>query len=200
MKMILTASRDSVTLPETRKNNEPLVDDLSTLAPGWKVAVYPSGEVKKIKDVEYQPTALDATVEFETHEEPTSSDQVDDLADVEIDEKIETDVDIKLHKSKKGARNIASNKVETSGVEDGPKRQEKAATSSKKKKATEDSSDDEGDMLEEEYMKELDMLEEEADNETNKETDSPPQKIKITKTKPAVKASKNLNIKKKANH
>ena len=37
----------------------PLVDDLTTLSGGWKVAVYPGGVVKKVKDKTYKPTAID---------------------------------------------------------------------------------------------------------------------------------------------
>merc|ERR1712136_362482 len=56
---ISCANQDSVTLPPPRTKSEPLVDDLTTLQPGFKVAVYPSGQVTVIEDENYQAGVLD---------------------------------------------------------------------------------------------------------------------------------------------
>ena len=46
-------------LPPKPKDTAPLIDDLTTLPPGQKVAVYKSGQVVVIKDENYQRTPLD---------------------------------------------------------------------------------------------------------------------------------------------
>lgn len=210
------ATRDSVTLPVSKKRDEPLIDDLSTLAPGWKVAVYPSGEVKKIKDEGYQHTDLDAAIEdIEAPEKVLELDGDEDMSDAEIDEKKTA----AAKTSRKAPKNVKKTKrtTETSDVEDEPKSQDKSEKISKKKKTkpADDSSEDEGDALEEEYMKELDILEEkivganpeegddaedgddgeddveEAVEEEVKKADSKPKQIKK-------KTLKKMNIKKKA--
>ncbi len=206
------ATRDSVTLPVSKKRDEPLIDDLSTLAPGWKVAVYPSGEVKKIKDDGYQHTDLDAAIEdIEAPEKVLELDDDEEMSDAEIDEKKTAGAKT----SRKAPKNAKKTKrtTEASDVEDETKSLDKSEKISKKKKAkaADDSSEDEGDALEEEYMKELDILEgeivganadgdegddaeddvEEAVEEEEEKADSKPKQIKK-------KTLKKMNIKKKA--
>ena len=181
-----------MTLPETRKRSEPLIDDLSTLAPGWKIAVFPSGEVKKVKDEGYQPTPLDAAIEFETPEEPTNKDEAGDSYDME---KIEIDPKEKQRSIK--SKKATPEEVKTFEKAENGGNQKKTKKILKKKKAAEDSSDDEGDILEEEYMQELNMLEDDLTEETNsQETDLQPPSLKKIKSKPTVKAPKKLTIKK----
>lgn len=47
----MIATKNMVSLPDIVRKSEPVIDELSTLEPGWKVAVYPGGEVKKIKGI-----------------------------------------------------------------------------------------------------------------------------------------------------
>lgn len=199
------ATRDSVTLPVSKKLDNPLIDDLSTLAPGWKVAVYPSGEVKKIKDEGYQHTVLDAAIEvFEAPGTAVELDGDEEMSDAEVDEKI-----TKNKKSRKAPTTVkTTSKAEASVVEeDKPQNGDKSLKISRKKKPADDSSEDEGDALEEEYMKELDILEgdlvggdaeevEENEEVEEKEVKKADSKLKQIKKK----TFKKSNIKKKAKH
>ncbi|XP_057367298.1 ribosomal L1 domain-containing protein CG13096-like [Daphnia carinata] len=181
------ATLDTVSLPISKKHTEPLIDDLSTLAPGWKVAVYPSGEVKKIPDVEYQRTDLDA--EIEDLEAPENNLEDEDMSDTEAEEKLTV-----ARTSKK------TRKAEVSDVEEGES--ENMLKTSKEKKSADESSEDEGDALEEQYMNELDTLEGELLGEQDKEETEPgePEKVELKPQKTKKKVFKKSIAKKKEKH
>lgn len=98
----------------------------------------------------------------------------------------------KAHKTATGA----AQKAKQTDIEE-PQPEKKKATNLKKKKSADDSSEDEGDALEEEYMKELDMLEEVLVNEPNEETDPEPKQTKVeSKLKIAKKSAPKRKAKK----
>ncbi|KAI9555845.1 hypothetical protein GHT06_018362 [Daphnia sinensis] len=185
------ATRDTVSLPISKKQAEPLIDDLSTLPPGWKVAVYPSGEVQKIPDTTYQRTELDAAIE--DLETPENLAEDEDMFDTETEEKLTT-----VAKTSKNTR-----KAEVSDVEEGESENaEKLLKSTKEKKPADESSEDEGDVLEEQYMNELDTLEGELLGEQDNEETEPeePEKVETKPQKTKKKVFKKSVAKKKEKH
>ncbi|KZS07082.1 putative Ribosomal L1 domain-containing protein [Daphnia magna] len=184
------ATRDTVSLPISKKHTEPLIDDLSTLAPGWKVAVYPSGEVKKIPDEKYQRTDLDAAIEdFETPENIQEQED-EDMSDTEIEEKL-----ITVARTSKSSRKAEISDVE----EDESENPENLLKTSKEKKLADESSEDEGDALEEQYMNELDTLEGELLGQQDKE-ETEPEKVEPEPKKTKKKVFKKSIVKKKEKH
>lgn len=179
-----------MSLPISKKHTEPLIDDLSTLAPGWKVAVYPSGEVKKIPDEKYQRTDLDAAIEdFETPENIQEQED-EDMSDTEIEEKL-----ITVARTSKSSRKAEISDVE----EDESENPENLLKTSKEKKLADESSEDEGDALEEQYMNELDTLEGELLGQQDKE-ETEPEKVEPEPKKTKKKVFKKSIVKKKEKH
>ena len=198
---MITANQDSVTLPPPRTKSEPLVDDLTTLQPGFKVAVYPSGQVTVIEDENYQAGVLDQQNKTKRKKkgkqaekkETTTAESIEELAVADDSEAGE------------------SGDEETAAVSDDDDEVKKVVKAKKKSKA-EDSSEDEGDALENEYMKELELMEGEenpekqadaeveAEDDENQEEDDdeeeeeapPAKRSKVLKAnkKPAGKKSK----------
>lgn len=175
---ISCAHQDSVTLPAPRARLEPLEDELTTLEPGYKVAVYPGGKVTVIKDVNYVETVLDKT--NLKRKMPKVAKSVEEMA---VDDESGDDTD-------------GEAVVDEEAVVDSDDDEEvslKINEKSKKKAKADESSEDEGDVLEDEYIKELELLEEgEGEGEKEKEQDEePPAKIKKVNNKQA--QSKKVN-------
>ena len=132
-----------------------MIDELTTLAPGWKIAVYPDGNVEKIWDKNYRKTQLD--------KEMDAVEIGGDLSDVEMDAD-----DLPVKKS-----SLKPSTAQTDVDNGSGKLAKKAQTKPKNKKAADDSSEDEADELEEQYMEELEMLEEleEVKSDTEQQTE-----------------------------
>lgn len=137
-------------LPERKTRSEPLIDDLSTLAPGWKIAVYPGGKVEKVKDINYTSTNLDTAGRIDTNGDGAS----------------DTEIEVDMQK-KAGGKGVLKGKDKQKNQRTEVQSSNKKPNS--KKRAADDSSDDEADVLEEQYMEELEMLEDLA--ETNLSTE-----------------------------
>jgi len=158
---ISCANQDSVTLPPPRTKSEPLVDDLTTLQPGFKVAVYPSGQVTVIEDENYQAGVLDQQNKTKRKKkgkqaekkETTTAESIEELAVADDSEAGE------------------SGDEETAAVSDDDDDEVKKVVKAKKKSKAEDSSEDEGDALENEYMKELELMEGEENPEKQADTE-----------------------------
>merc|ERR1712071_22014 len=202
---ISCANQDTVTMPPPRKTSEPLVDDLTTLQPGFKVAVYPSGEVNVVKDENFKPGPLDRkeqkkpkkkTKKNKKKKKGTAEKSIEELAVADDSDEAETDGD---------------EEVAAIGDDDDDTEVQKAPKTKKKKGKDADSSEDEGDALEDEYMKELEMMEGEVEpakaegeaepevdenedeEEKEEEEEAPPakrSKVQKVNKKPAGKKSK----------
>lgn len=201
------ASRNTAQVPKAPKAAVALVDDLTTLAPGWKVAVYPSGEVKKVKDENYKRTAMDEADNPQQQPKKRKNaksakkggkvpkDDSDDEEEEESED--ETPVKkIKHQKEKKKTNESDSDEDEASEVEEDVISKTKPQQKTKKKAAdAADSSDDEGDVLEEEYMMELDLLEEKIAEQVTGPVVASPEVKKTTKKKEAPKKKQTLKKK-----
>merc|ERR1712071_96372 len=189
---ISCANQDTVTMPPPRKTSEPLVDDLTTLQPGFKVAVYPSGEVNVVKDENFKPGPLDRKEQKKQKKKSTAEKSIEELAVADDSDEAETDGD---------------EEVAAISDDDDDTEVQKAPKTKKKKGKDADSSEDEGDALEDEYMKELEMMEGEVEpakaegeaeaepevDENEDEEEAPPakrSKVQKVNKKPAGKKSK----------
>ena len=201
-----SASRNTAQVPKAPKAAVALVDDLTTLAPGWKVAVYPSGEVKKVKDENYKRTAMDEADNPQQQPKKRKNAKSakkggkvpkDDSDDEDEESEDETPVKkIKHQKEKKKTNESDSDEDEASEVEEDVISKTKPQQKTKKKAAdAADSSDDEGDVLEEEYMMELDLLEEKIAEQVTGPVVASPEVKKTTKKKEAPKKKQTLKKK-----
>merc|ERR1712191_38703 len=165
-----------VTLPAARIALEPLMDDLTTLAPGFKVAVYPSGKVEVVKDENYVETVLDkANNPGKKRKLPKAAKSVEELAveDDSADEDTDGDVEDVV--------------ADDSDDEEAMKKVKKT----KKKSGKDDeSSEDEGDGLENEYIQELELAEEEEVEKKDQVVEEVEGNGQVNEEPPAKKAKK----------
>lgn len=137
-------------MPANIKIREPVVDELTTLEPGWKVAVYPGGEVKKIRG-----------------KPPTFSPGKDHLK-INV-----TNLDKSVAKASNGTSDVLENSEETQMETTESARPKRAS-----RDVDVDSSDDDADRLEEQYLEEIDNTDEEDNDDKGQNTEVPPLKRK----------------------
>lgn len=182
------ATRDSVTLPKPHKDTEAVVDDLTTLPPGMKVAVYRSGEVKVVKDENYQRTVLDGEEKTkpkkskkktkkavkpqkkrtDDDDEDDDVSDLDDHEDLSEGEEVVTDDD-EIDAEDVGAEDTSKNKA-----------QKRFNAALKKDQVGDEESSDDGDALEDDYIQELALMEEQSAPLKEEVVD---EKAPVTKTK-----------------
>ena len=170
-----------MTLPEPRVKSVPIVDDLTTLPPGYKIAVYPGGVVEVVKDENYVKTALDPKDSKKKRKKAAAA-AAALLKEGDIPEEDDSDEDVPEMDDAEDMDNDSD--------EETPK---KVVPSKKKKAKTDDSSEDEGDALEDDYIRELELLEEEEPVDATAQ--APPAK-KAKKAKVLPKSNKKVLPKK----
>lgn len=137
------------------------MDDLSTLTPGWKVVVHPNGKVQKIRDRQYVKTAMDLADVADRPDCKRKRTRIDlDLDDGKYDsesgDEESEELEVQAHREANGPLKVGV-------IDSGDSELANTAVDSRftiRNDANGDSSEDEGDALEEEYMNELEMLEE----------------------------------------
>jgi len=162
---ISCANQDLITMPPPRTNSEPLVDELTTLQPGFKVAVYPSGQVNVVEDENYKPGPLD-------RQDKPKKKKTKKAAKKEA--KAKSIEDLAMGDDSEAEDSNDEEEVAAVVGDDDDEDEVKKVAKAKKKSKAEDSSEDEGDALEDEYMKELELMEgeEESANKVNAEDDA----------------------------
>ena len=206
-------------MPPPREPSQPIVDDLTTLPAGMKVSVSRTGDVRVVKDSDYKRTVLDGPEPKLKKKNPTKTqektkkvfkvlkskkkskkgsdeDEDDDLSEMEEDEEFFDAVD---EAELSEVEETIDNTVNVKEVKPATKRPATTATAT----ADDDSSDDEvGQALEDGYMEELALLEDEQTPPVAEVDQQPPVAKGKAKAKakkiPAVKKT-NLNKKAKIN-